>query len=180
MTDLGRIDILRMEALRAAVSARDWPPRPGREHVDGVLHDAGAYLAEWLDAKPARVSRDPIAIKVSDQGTNPPNWAPISRRHPRMEVINDGQNILYPPRTATDAKGFTVEGGVAFTTDDDAAQQFTTRTDNPDGSTQLSAKAPGTVQVTWTAGTDSLADTLNITTGDAVSFSDIEPVITDQ
>jgi hypothetical protein len=180
VTDLGRIDVLRIEALRAAVSARDWPPRPGREHVDGVLRDAGAYFAEWLDAKPARVSRDPIAIKVSDQGTTPPNWAPITRENPRMEVINDGQNILYPARTATDKKGFTVQDGVQLTTDDDAAAEFVDRTDNADGSTQFSAKAPGVVTLTWTAGTDTLVDTLNITTGDAVSFSDIEPVITDQ
>lgn len=180
MTDLGRIDLLRIAALQAAASRPVW--RAGRPEgvAEAVMAEAGQYLREWLDAKAVHVSRAPLPIKVSDQGTTPPNWAPISRRHPRMEVINDGQNILYPPRTATDAKGFTVEGGVAFTTDDDAAQQFTTRTDNPDGSTQLSAKAPGTVQVTWTAGTDSLADTLNITTGDAVSFSDIEPVITDQ
>jgi hypothetical protein len=50
----------------------------------------------------------------------------------------------------------------------------------PAGSAVLTAVAPGNAQVTWTDGTNSFVDGVNVTAGDVVGIQVGAAVITDQ
>jgi hypothetical protein len=94
-------------------------------------------------------------------------------------VITDTQIASYPAAQELDSKGFPLQGSVTLTDDDDAGA-IVTRTDNADGTSSFSANAPGTVNLTWSDGNLSFADTLEVDPGAAASIQVGAPVITDQ
>lgn len=171
MTDLSRIDTFRIEALRAA-------SRRGDIYGNKAVEAAANVFLAWLATPAAKIVIG--GAVVADQG-NPASTTPITRSGPSMAaVMNDGQIATYPAATAADAKGFPVSDPVVLTTDDDANAAFVSRVDNADGSSAFTAKAPGVVTLTWTSGTDTLVDTLNVVAGAAVQIEVGAPVITDQ
>ena len=92
--------------------------------------------------------------------------------------MTDTQQATYPAPSETDSRGFPVSGDV-ITVAEDSAGAIVALTQNPDGSATFAAVAPGAAQVSWTDGTLSFADTINVTTGAAASLVVGAPVIAD-
>lgn len=94
-------------------------------------------------------------------------------------TIKDTQVATYPAPEALDSKGFEVADTITVTSDDpDGA--VVTQVNNDDGSVTFSAVAPGAAQVTWSDGTLSKVDTLQVVAGDAAQIVVGEPVVSDQ
>lgn len=94
-------------------------------------------------------------------------------------TIKDTDVATYPAASETDSKGFPVTGDT-ITVAEDSAGTVVTLTQNPDGSAAFTAVGPGSAQVSWTDGTLSFADTINVTPGDAASLVVGAPVVTPQ
>lgn len=144
--------------------------------ADPVIELAGR-LSNWLLSRPASIrAGDPV---ISEQG-NPATLGPATRTGADMAVtIKDSQIATYPAPEARDSKGFEVADTITVTTDDTAGA-FVSQQDNEDGSVAFSAVAPGAVQITWSDGNLSFADTLNVVAGDAAQIVVGEPVVSDQ
>jgi hypothetical protein len=174
-----RIDWFRSEGLRLAVQLfahQEHKDDPSRDSLTERVIDTGGHFAAWLGARPARISvGDPV---ITDQG-HPAQQVPLNRTGADMAVtIKDTQIATYPAPEALDSKGFEVSDTI--TVSEDSAGAVVAMTANADGTTSFAAVAPGAAQVSWTDGTLSFADTINVTAGDAASIVVGAPVVTDQ
>jgi hypothetical protein len=143
----------------------------------GDAQDAYDFLRKRTSLTPAAIRVGPALI--ADQ-SDPTVTRPAPGRGPGMPtVITDTQIATYPAAEDVDSKGFDVPGTITLT-DDDTAGAIVTRTDNSDGTTSFSAVAPGTVNLTWTDGTLTFTDTLEVDPGAPASIQVGAPVITDQ
>ena len=178
MTD---IDAARLEGLQLAVQLHagvsrfdpfDSQPAPQR-----VIDTAGQFSG-WLLARPHSITvADPV---ISAQG-NPALRHPATRSGANMAVtIKDSDVATYPAPEALDSKGFEVADANAITASEDSGGTVVAMTANADGSTAFAGVAPGAAQVSWTDGTLSFSDTINVTAGDAASLVVGAPVITPQ
>jgi hypothetical protein len=140
-----------------------------------ILGDA-AQFALWLESRPARIKvGNPV---ITEQG-HPARRFPLNRTGADMAVtIKDSQIATYPAPEAEDSKGFPVSDTI--TVSEDSAGAVVALVSNPDGTAVCTAVAPGAAQVTWTDGTISFSDTINVTAGDAATIVVGEPTITDQ
>lgn len=164
----------RAEALRLAVALYALRPHDDLT-TDAVLLIAGKFTA-FLAARPASISVGAPIITSQDH-PGPPQ--PATRTGPDMAVtMKDTDNATYPAAEEFDSKGFPVQGSVTVSEDSNGA--VVAMTTNADGTTTFAAVAPGAAQVTWTDGTISFADTINVTAGDAATIVVGEPTITPQ
>lgn len=152
----------------------------GADRTRGWIEDAqDAYdfLRSRDSLTPAAITVGPVLI--ADQ-SDPASTRPAPGRGPGMPtVITDTQIATYPVADAFDSKGVELTDAVALT-DDDPSGAIATRTDNADGTTSYSANTPGTINLTWTDGTLTFADTLEVDPGAPASILVGAPVITDQ
>jgi hypothetical protein len=167
-------DEARAEGLRLAVQL--WSHRDSFELDESVTRSALRF-AGILAARATTISvGDPV---ISEQG-HPALHSPVKRTGADMAVtITDTQVATYPAASETDSKGFPVTGDT-ITIAEDSGGTVVAMQQNPDGSAAFPAVAPGSAQVSWTNGTLSFADTINVTPGDAASLVVGAPVITDQ
>jgi len=116
---------------------------------------------------------DPVITSQAD----PTVTLPLTRTGADMAVtMTDGDQATYPAASETDSAGFPVTGDT-ITITEDSAGAVVALTQNPDGSAVFAAVAPGAAQVTWTDGTISFSDTINVTTGAVASLVVGAPVI---
>lgn len=175
------IDAARFEGLTLAVELhaardRERDPFDPRTLPDRVIDTAGQF-AGWLLARPASIRvGNPV---ITRQGSSAPPVPAVRSGADMAVTMKDTDNADYPAPEALDTKGFEVTDTITLTTDDTAGA-IVTQTNNPDGSTRLAGVAPGAVQVTWSDGTLSFVDTLNVTAGDAAQIVVGPPVITSQ
>lgn len=174
-----RIDWFRSEGLRLAVQLfadQDHKDDQSRDRLAERVIDTGGHFAAWLGARPARISvGDPV---ITDQG-HPAQQVPLNRTGADMAVtIKDTQIATYPAPEGLDSKGFQVSDTI--TVSEDSAGAVVAMTANADGTTSFAAVAPGAAQVSWTDGTLSFSDTINVTAGDVASIVVGAPVVTDQ
>jgi len=164
----------RSEALRLAVALYALRPHDDLT-TDAVLLAAGKFT-QWLTARPASIRvGDPV---ITAQG-HPGHPHPLTRTGPDMAVtMKDTDNATYPAAEELDSKGFPVQGAVTVSEDSNGA--VVAMTANDDGTTTFAGFAPGAAQVTWTDGTISFADTINVTAGDAATIVVGAPTITPQ
>lgn len=165
----------RLEALRLAVEMHKHH-RYRHCDDDAVYESAGRNL-EFLTAAAVTLAvGDPV---ITEQG-RPARPVPLRRTGSDMAItLKDNQVATYPAPSESDSKGFPVTGDTV-TIAEDSGGAVVSMTQNPDGSVAFTAVAPGAAQISWTDGTLSFADTINVTTGDAATLSVGEPVITDQ
>jgi hypothetical protein len=174
------IDRARSEALALAVefhAAIDLTLIPFDQHpaAERVLETAGEFT-RWLTARAVRIKvGKPV---ITEQG-HPARHFPLHRTGAGMAVtIKDSQIATYPAPEADDSKGFAVSDTI--TVSEDSSGAVVSLVSNPDGTAAFTAVAPGAAQVTWTDGTISFSDTINVTPGDAATIVVGEPTITDQ
>lgn len=172
------IDECRAEGLRLAVelhSRQDFAQGSYLDSAGRILTDA-AQFATWLESRPARIKvGNPV---ITEQG-HPGHSLPLNRTGADMAVtITDTQVATYPAAEADDSKGFPVSDTI--TVSEDSGGAVVALVSNPDGTAVFSAVAPGAAQVSWTDGTISFADTINVTSGDAATIVVGAPVITDE
>jgi len=166
----------RGEALRLAVDLH------ARSKLDedclrqAVLRSALEFAAVLTAPAAVLAAGDPV---IAEQG-NPARHLPLTREGADMAVtMTDTQQATYPAPAEADSKGFPVTGDV-ITIAEDSGGAVVAKTENPDGSVTFTAVAPGSAQVSWTDGTLSFADTINVTAGAAASLVVGAPVIADQ
>jgi hypothetical protein len=161
----------RSEALRLAVDLY-----AGQQHdvLHGVLHSADEFLTYLTAAAAAITVGDPV---IAEQD-NPARHLTLNRGADMAISLIDTQQATYPAPSETDSRGFPVTGDV-ITIAESSGGTVVALTQNPDGSATFAAVAPGSVQVSWTDGVLSFADTLNVTAGVAASLVVGAPVIAD-
>lgn len=93
-------------------------------------------------------------------------------------TMKDSQIATYPAPEALDSKGFEVSDTI--TVSEDSAGAVVALVSNEDGTSTFTAVAPGAAQVSWTDGTISFSDTINVTAGDAATIVVGAPEVTDQ
>lgn len=173
------IDECRAEGLRLAVelhSRQDF----ATGGYDGdtarkILADA-AQFSTWLISRPAKIKVGDPVITEQDR---PGHFFPLNRTGADMAVtIKDTDVATYPAPEAEDSKGFEVSDTI--TVSEDSAGATVSLVSNPDGTATVTAVAPGAAQVTWTDGTISFSDTVNVTAGDAATIVVGAPTITSQ
>lgn len=171
MTCCGNV---RLESLRLAVDLyahREQDDFTG----DAVVHAYEIFLG-LLTARAARITvGDPV---ITEQG-HPAEHLPLRRTGPDMAVtMTDTQQATYPAPSEADSRGFPVTGDTIVIAEDSNGS-VVAKTENADGSVTFAAVAPGSAQVSWTDGTLSFADTINVTTGAAASLVVGAPVVAD-
>jgi hypothetical protein len=173
------IDEARAEALHLSVelhaAADPGDPFSGHPLDERVIETAGRF-ASWLLARPVRIK---VGNPVISEQADPARFLPFHRTGADMAVtMTDSQIATYPAPEALDSKGFEVAD--AITVSESSAGAVVALVDNADGTATLTAVAPGASQVTWTDGTISFSDTVNVTDGPAATIVVGAPVITDQ
>lgn len=165
------IDAARLRGLELAVQLFAGSGRT----TDRVIAAGGEFSA-WLLARPASIRvGDPVITAPGDPAVR----TIATRTGDDMAASMKDTDISadYPAPEALDSLGFQVVDAITITTDDpDGA--VVTRTDGGDGSVSFAPVAPGAVQITWSDGIKSFADTLNVTPGDVASIVVGPPVIT--
>jgi hypothetical protein len=164
---------LRLEALSLAVamyaSQTDFTG-------EAVLHAAGEFL-EFATARPVSLT---VGRPVTASQANPGIRWPAHQTGDDMAVtMTDTQQCTYPAPSETDSKGYPVTGDT-ITVAESSGGTVVQMTQNADGTTTFVAVAPGSSQVSWTDGTLSYADTINVTAGAAATLSVGQPVIENQ
>jgi hypothetical protein len=156
---------------------RDYDDRREQDHFIGDVVDAYGTFLGLLTARPAGIIvGDPV---IAEQAT-PARTTPLTRKGPGMAVtITDTQQATYPAASETDSKGFPVTGDT-ITIAEDSGGTVVAMTQNADGSVTFTAVAPGAAQVSWTDGTLSFADTINVTAGAAAVLVIGTPEVADQ
>jgi hypothetical protein len=172
------IDEARLEALRLAAeyhTAQDRGIPRNTSGADPMIQTAGE-LAAWLRARPASIR---VGNPTVSAGGNPAVSGPATRGADMAVNVKDSDfSITYPAPEALDSKGFQVADAITLTTDDTAGAFLTQQPANADGSTTfLIVGVPGAVQLTWSDGNLSNADTVNVLTGDAASIVVGAPVV---
>jgi hypothetical protein len=150
----------------------------GRGQVTDVLISDGDKIYAWLRArKSLQVASLVVGDPVITSQADPDRIIPLHRTGPDMAVVmTDGDQATYPAPSEADSAGFPITGdNITITEDSDGA--VVALTVNPDGSSVFAAVAPGAAQVTWTDGTVSFSDTINVTTGEVASMVVGAPVI---
>jgi hypothetical protein len=137
------------------------------------------HVYAWLRRRPSIVPArivvgDPI---VSEQGS-PAVPVPLKRGANMAVVMTDTQQAAWPAPQAEDSKGFAVQDAITQTEDGGGA--VIALTVNPDGSSVGVAIAPGTCNVTWTDGTISFTDAVNVTPGGVATIVVGAATVTDQ
>lgn len=153
----------------------------------GAVHRADIFY-NWLRARPSIVpARIVVGNPTIAPQDNPSAGVPAPPRGAGMAVVmKDSQVATYPPAEAVDAKGFPVPGDMISVSEDSAGAVVALVVADgsdpalPAGSAVLTAVAPGNAQVTWTDGTNSFVDGVNVTAGDVVGIQVGAAVITDQ
>lgn len=160
----------RREAAQIAADAED-NFRGWEERADTVYG--------WLRRRPSIVPAkivvgDPV---ISEQDT--PGVPLQLKRGTNMAVVmSDTQQATWPAPQADDSKGFAVQD--AITESEDSGGATIALTVNPDGSSVAVAVAPGACNVTWTDGTLSFTEAVNVTPGAAATIVVGEATVTDQ
>jgi len=163
----------REEALALAVSLY-----AGRIETDVyVVTAAAGHFLTFLTAPAVSLTVGPPVIA---EQADPARHLPLTRNGADMAVtMTDTQQAVYPAPSEADSKGFPVTGDV-ITIAESSGGSVVAMTQNPDGSVVFAAVAPGSAQVSWTDGTLSFADSINVTPGTAASLVVGAPVIEDQ
>ena len=170
------IRALRAEALRLAVQLFAARPQDNYDEGRAVVYAAGEFTAWLTDPAVTLTVGDPAVAEEA----NPAVHLPLNRTGADMAVsLTDTQQATYPAPSETDSKGFPVSGDT-ITIAEDSAGAIVAMTENPDGSVVFAAVAPGSAQVSWTDGTLSFADTINVTTGTVANLVVGAPVIADE
>ncbi len=133
----------------------------------------------WLRKRPSIVPAkivvgDPV---ISEQDT-PDVPLPLKRGAHMAVVLTDTQVATFPAPMAEDSKGFAVQDAITETEDSGGA--VVALTVNPDGTSAVSAVAPGVAVVTWTDGNISFTEAINVNPGGVASIVVGAPVITEQ
>lgn len=163
----------RPAALRLAVALY---ARQQDYFLDDVVHAYGVFLGLLTARAVALTVGDPV---IAEQD-NPARIIPLTRKGPDMALtLTDTQQATYPAASETDSKGFPVTGDT-ITVAEDSGGAVVAKTENADGSVTFTAVAPGAAQVSWTDGTLSFADTINVTAGAAATLVVGTPVVADQ
>jgi hypothetical protein len=157
---------VRPEALRLAVDLYAGSPLLRDHPAEGVVNAAREFAAV-LAAHPAVLTvGDPVIASQSDPG----HHIPVTRTGADMAVtMTDTDQAVYPAPSEADSKGFPVTGDT-ITVAESSGGSVVAMTQNPDGTTTFAAVAPGAAQVSWTDGTLSFADTINVTAGAAATI----------
>jgi hypothetical protein len=132
----------------------------------------------WLRARP---SIAPARILVGDpvvsEQDSPAVPVPLKRGANMAIVMSDTQQVAWPAPQAEDSKGFTVTDAITETEDSGGA--VIALTVNADGTSVGVAVAPGACNVTWTDGTISFTEAVNVTAGAVASIVVGEGVVSD-
>lgn len=166
---------VRLESLRLAVGL--YAHRPQDDFTGQAVLHAAEEFAQWLTGPAARIH---VGTPVIAEQASPARHLPLRRTGPDMAVtITDTQVATYPAASEADSRGFPVTGDT-ITVAEDSNGSVVALTQNPDGSAAFAAVAPGSVQVSWTDGTLSFADTVNVVAGAAATLVVGAPVVTDE
>lgn len=142
--------------------------------AERVIATAGRFSG-WLLARPARIT---VGRPTISEQADPARTFPSGTGEDMAVTITDTQIATYPAPEALDSKGFEVADTI--TASESSGGTVVAMTANADGTTSFAAVAPGAAQVTWTDGTLSFSDTINVTAGDAATIVVGAPVITDE
>jgi hypothetical protein len=165
----------RDEALRLAVEL--YSRRLTDDCISGRVLQVAGEFTEWLTARPVTLTvGDPV---ISEQANSAKHF-PLVRTGENMAVtMTDTQKATYPAPNEADSKGFPITGD-AVAIAESSGGAVVALTVNPDGTSVFSAVAPGAAQISWTDGTVSFADTINVTPGGVASIVVGPPVIEEQ
>ena len=167
---------LREEALHLAVELFSRRPQDDYDEGRAVVRTAGEFT-QWLTARAVSMTvGDPVITEES----NPAVHVPLNRTGADMAVtMTDTQQATYPAPSEVDSKGYPVTGDTIAIAESSGGA-VVAMTEPGDGTVVFAAVAPGSVQVSWTDGTLSFADTINVTAGPAATLTVGEPVIEEQ
>lgn len=165
------IDEARLEALRLSAeyhTAQDRSIPRGTSGADPIIATA-VDLVAWLRARPASIR---VGNPTVSDGGNPAVSGPATRSGDDMAVtVKDSDfSVTYPAPEGLDSKGAEVQDTITITTDDTAGEILAQQPAAANGSTDFLIGTPGTVQITWSDGNISFADTVNVTPGDVASI----------
>ncbi len=164
---------LREEALRLAVDMYARRQQDSTDEGRAILRTAGEFT-RWLTDRPVTLTvGDPI---IASQA-NPAQHLPLNRTGATMAVtMLDTDQATYPIPSETDSLGFPVTGDTIVIAESSGGA-VVALTQNPDGSAVFAAVAPGTATVSWTDGTISFSDTIDVTPGLAANIVVGAPVV---